>query len=128
MGHCCFAVECDHHYCHVSAATDDYALVAFGVNGCNVAAPWDTDASLPGTGAVASGGVTTITSSPISTSQANDFIFEVTGHTANNLPGAPGGSFVKIDGANTNAAVRDAGAVAYGLLVTAKQSGLDVYV
>jgi hypothetical protein len=50
-----------------SSTYDDAAALVFGVSGCNTAAPWDTNSSLPATGS----GVLTPTFSGISTTSAN---------------------------------------------------------
>lgn len=105
----------------LSGATDDYVIVAFGVNGCNLNSPWDTNVSIP-TGV---GGNAATYSRTINTTQANDFIVAMAGHVANAIPSAPAG-FTLIDSASTNAAALDAGMGVWSKSVTATQTGLVV--
>ena len=105
----------------LSGPTDDYVLVAFGVNGCYTLFPWDGNASLP------AANITTISplTVSVSTTQKNDFIFGMMGAVQNSLPGTPSG-FTLIDGANTNAGGLDAGAAAWYQTTTSAQTGLVI--
>jgi hypothetical protein len=80
---------------------DDYAMIAFGVNGCGSATnPWDGNGSLPAPeNGIASGGTPSRT---ISTTQADDFIFAVMASTYfSGYASIPTG-FSNINGAETS--------------------------
>lgn len=111
-----------------SGSTDDAAVVAFGVNGCNTASPWDTNASIPAEGNNGTS-ANNITLSGISTDVANDLIIAFGGAIANlAAPATPPSGFAFVDGKGTNAGAGDAGAAVYVNPVTAKQSGISVTV
>lgn len=104
-----------------SASLDDYVLIAFGVNGCNLTAPWDTNVSLP----AATGGNASTWTNTINTTQPHDLILCFGGHVQNSIPTGPAG-FTLIDSASTNAAALDAGAGAWYLSVSSAQTSRAV--
>jgi len=55
-----------------STVIDDFAIIAFGVNGCNTANPWDTNTTLPLYKIPVSNAGNNVS---ISTNYANDFLF-----------------------------------------------------
>jgi hypothetical protein len=67
---------------NLSGTYDDSAAIAFGVNGCNLSSPWDSNAGLPMLWTDTSAGAMTPGVSSVNTSQANDFLIFACGSAA----------------------------------------------
>lgn len=85
--------------CSWSRATGA-GMLAFGVNGANTTAPFDTNASLPFFSAVPSSG--TSIDCVISTSNANDFIYGIAYGNTGEITGNPASPFSNILAANND--------------------------
>lgn len=86
-----------------SSSVDDWAFMAFGVNGANATTPWDSNSSLPAFSTPTSGNKPSV--SPVCTTGANDLLLAFMGATADNITNqnaVPSG-FTKINSAGTNA-------------------------
>jgi hypothetical protein len=112
------------------SAFDSAAVIVFGVSGCDAAAPWDGNASLPAAGALnltaGSGGSPALTAS---TTNADDLLLFLVATAANwSLPGTPPSGFTSIATAheaagaslwsNSNATAQAVSAVQSGITVT----------
>jgi hypothetical protein len=107
-----------------AATYDNASLVAFGVNGCKTAAPWDSNVSLPRKSSQPTTGGTQSVSG-VSTTEANDFLIAglgaVSGPTSTPITGW---TFIDL---NSNGAGTFFSVVAgNGLGVTSPQSSLTV--
>jgi len=109
----------------LSKSIDDASAVAFGVNGANTSAPWDTNASLP---AIAtSGAVSTATVTGISTTAVSTMILGIMGTAASSQPTSEtiGGSAATIiDKAHESGGTNFSNTVAGQLTVSAGQSSI----
>lgn len=75
-----------------TATFDDWAGTAFGVNGCNTAAPWDTSTSLPAFGVYPDGTAAAAPAvSGVSTVSTAPFVFMAFAHAYSSTLTAPAG-------------------------------------
>lgn len=107
----------------LTGVPDDWTLVAFGVNGCNTASPWDTNVSLP----VFAQGTVSSLAATISTTRANDMILAFYGDVSNSVDyqNVPTG-FTFVDGSHTNAGALDSSAGVGEKVVSAAQSSAGI--
>lgn len=107
----------------LSGATDDAAIVAFGVNGANTASPWDTNSLLPATTTGAAGLAPYLNG--FSTSNPDDMIIGVQGNGDSTAVGATtetqGTGMTLISNVNNAGGTNDEDAAAEYKLVTATQ-------
>ena len=109
----------------LASSIDDAALMAFGVNGANTSAPWDTNGSLTAVTTNPSGSAGLPLAPTFSTSQADDFIFVAGCFTRTNANLTSWtSSWTALDFINNGGATNFAGIGANYEGVTSTQSGV----
>jgi Cadherin-like len=108
-----------------AATYDDASCVAFGVNGCNTVAPWDSNVSLPAHASFTSGSSTPAVTG-VSTTQSNDFLIAAIGSVSGtNYNTAPSG-WSLIDNAANGGGTFTSELDGIGKGVTSTQSSVTV--
>lgn len=107
-----------------AGAFDDAGCVAFGVNGCNLAAPWDTNGSLPKIGSFPNAGPISVTG--VSTTQTDDLVLFSCGAMAGPGSISLGGGFTDILQVSNSGGVLFCNQMSAGMAVTAAQSSITI--
>ncbi|KWV54337.1 hypothetical protein AS156_01000 [Bradyrhizobium macuxiense] len=76
---------------NINHSIDEMTLIAFGVSGCNTAAPWDANVSLPAYNSQASGSSVNLGVTGVSTNSTLPFMIGCTSNASGGQPPPPAG-------------------------------------